>query len=1431
MYPACGSASIFLSPPIDKSPRLLYNPDRFKHMATPPGVTPRPRPRRMLFIVLTFQKAEILRIIMDEEQDKKLALTGDPKRQATAIISGYAYQIWQSVHAWLDLQDEDFLFLEGAEDFEVIEPEKATAIQVKKRTGTISLGTKPVIEAINHYWKLRTANKGRNVSYRYLTTSSICVEKGNPFGKQEAGLTLWEKCQKGREGVKPLKEFLLEQENLSSELRIFLSQANENSILEQLVQPMTWETESEDASYVIESIKRKLIVIGENYGIISFEVTRVAERLFSEALTTACSRDKRLLDRALLLQIFGDEATMRVPKNKVFELISALQGGNLFSAVFPSEATSISFRPAPLFQKGIPPIPRNADNRDKLVAELGAILKESNILVLVGLAGMGKTTLAKLVANKEGGNWYWVNLSIQETALTTVILRQLVSIIEQKRESCNIVLDDLDLTPAPARQYEDCLGGLLYTLKERNNQVIITSQKSPPDRLLKLLSLEATSLQQVPQFGEDEIVQFALNLGCPRENLAQNWAKVISLQTYGHPQLVHARLIKLQNDRWPICRLEELLETPPEIARVRTEAREVLIRQVPENHRELIYRLSIVAGYVRRDQAIAIGEFPPAVSYPGDVFDWLVGPWIESIGGDYFRLSPLLKDAAKQVWPGEKIKLLNGIVAKAILRTGRLTTYEAFSIFIHAFAGRSSEALVPVIYGILNAPKEVWKSISKDLSWLIHVCIEPPSPIFPESALTNFILRMFQFRIAVEIEPQTASRIAEVWDQETSLREPRKAFLMKRFMLASHVITYYQAEIAPRKLLAYLLEMTNIQEEMAEINELLKHLEKNGRTLSKGENIEFLPFFFVFILPRCNGIAFLDELMEGLKDTPPTFRERVVATFKTMETQAIFLINRVWMREVDSKEHNWAGCISVFQNTMELAIQWGVPALASAAARGSAIIYDEYLQNPSQALAVLEMATEQIGPHVYLEDERAIIMSRQKRHKEALTIWENILSKWHPSPEKAETLPIFSCRNAGIAAANTGDWRRAANLFLEGHRRAKEVNYQALATGLLGDAGFAFYQAHEYMDSVNSYFELLSGQEGLPDPDKEFNTFAAIKFVGHTLAYIQTILTGEPLGKLGIPTPGMCSNTDYDEKLRELPILPIDYFWFMLVEIEYNLDTGSIVYNYVYQHLRDSKYPELRLMLTRFGIERSFRIQEFESLPTQSTTLSATYNLARGRYAQGKQLWEPAAINGKLEAEEANGSEYSVSLLLGALVALVSANKYSLDIFNSWRKQTEAGPLSEATIKFIDLAETILSREISGAITIMLDNRQEIEIRTLAALRVCLEETVNPDPLFYSHIMLSTNLRKFNWISDVENALAELISKQWLSKINFRAALRSPQLTIPEIEKACRNDTKGLQKAAMVLLAVSNAVSVCLPGRTIEELNNLVKGQGTTLGI
>jgi hypothetical protein len=74
------------------------------------------------------------------------------------MLRAVAYQLSQSVLAWLHLGSDEVLFLEGAEDFDVVGPDEARAVQVFDTSRLITLRTPKVLAAISNFWRLAVAS-------------------------------------------------------------------------------------------------------------------------------------------------------------------------------------------------------------------------------------------------------------------------------------------------------------------------------------------------------------------------------------------------------------------------------------------------------------------------------------------------------------------------------------------------------------------------------------------------------------------------------------------------------------------------------------------------------------------------------------------------------------------------------------------------------------------------------------------------------------------------------------------------------------------------------------------------------------------------------------------------------------------------------------------------------------------------------------------------------------------------------------------------------------------------------------------------------------------------------------------------------------------------------------------------------------------------
>ena len=256
---------------------------------------------------------------MAAKRKKLQPLAGDPRRQAVAALRGYEYQIWHTVHDWLELKDDALLFVEGAEDFDVVSATSATANQIKDTKANITLRTPAIIEAISHFWQLQKAHTGMRVLFRFVTRSEIGVERDNPFGNGVAGLDLWKRSGNQSAAITALSGFLVSEAKLPPDLIEFLKSGKPEEIHAKLIAPIAWETKSPGVEIVEEAVRRKLILHGESRvpPIPPSKASKIISRLLKVVFAIATKKSNRWLDYAYFLEIFEEETTERVPHQEI----------------------------------------------------------------------------------------------------------------------------------------------------------------------------------------------------------------------------------------------------------------------------------------------------------------------------------------------------------------------------------------------------------------------------------------------------------------------------------------------------------------------------------------------------------------------------------------------------------------------------------------------------------------------------------------------------------------------------------------------------------------------------------------------------------------------------------------------------------------------------------------------------------------------------------------------------------------------------------------------------------------------------------------------------------------------------------------------------------------------------------------------------------
>jgi len=1231
-----------------------------------------------------------------------------------APLRGYVYQIWHTLHAWLELADNEVLFVEGAEDFDIVAPDGANAVQVKDAAKPITLRSSEVVDAIGHYWEMQAAHAGRRVFFRFLTRSKMAVEKGAPFGSDLAGLDVWRMAARDTELIERLRKFLLEEGQLPADVLELLRTASGEELRTKLIIPITWETARPEAAVVEEAIRRKLILRGDKTGIPPSKSSAVVSRLLKEVLQVATRKDDRSLERALFFEIFEQETTERVPHH---ELAAMRRAVGLSTSTLPAGAGGVpefSFQLSVSYERGIPPSALDVARRRELVVRLTGILQRHGMLALTGSTGTGKTTVAKLVAQTSGGAWIWVNLTGKDAAQCGFILLQLGKLLEQEAGLCRVILDDFALTPSAARQVEDYLGGLVYTIIQRNGSLILTSQRDVPQRLSSHVGVTSECSQKVPGFAEDELFEFALQLGCPTEEDARLWARITLIHTSGHPQLVHAHFRNLARNRWPAPSSTDILHRPDEVRRALAEARS-LVQGLPEEHKELLYRLSIVAGPFRHDQAICIGEIEPKVSFAGDACDSLIGPWVEPAGQEYFRVSPLLKDCAKDVWPRERIVDLLQSTGVAILKCSPRTTIDANTALMHGVISLSPYLFFAVTSSLLHGPPKVLEAIAPSLKWLLAVATKPGVQLFPKEPILNFNLRMIQFRVAAQLYPTTdALRILAAWESDPIPDTTPDLSKSRRMLFLTSIIYAIKVPVPPRKLIQAIVELAQLMDRFPELKEQLSKI-----SLPEGEDDPYglrdpICLAFFVATGRTLTVQVFEEFLDALdQDAPDPIRQRMLAGVKLSSFYATMLVDAVWVEESNRNTPDWEDCIRVLEKCLAFGQRHGITELALASARGIAVVRDEYLDDKTAAITILDRFVPNEGlPSVVIENAKASVLLHSGKYSEALACWARILPLWPHPTTKGDTGVLFAFSKAGLAAGRAGQWDKAAAFFIEGATRANTLAQEVFAVGFRVDAAWALWRASKYREAFELLKSALPAVESLPDPLTTPFAFKVEKSFGHTLLCIKREIEREDYEGLAQPPPGMASDPGNAEEWYKLPRTPKDLCLLFLAEIEDYLGCETVLLQHTRSRLAHAQAPLVRMLLAEFEVRHAFRHRDFDHTPKLCNQLGKCF--AASKANRDRENIDPSIGQGGLDvvASREYGEAFTRSLLIYALLAAINMGLSSTVLLQRWREDARNIADCAWLLGWLAEAERLFTAPVGDALAVMQSKCQVAESRT-----------------------------------------------------------------------------------------------------------------------
>lgn len=1344
-------------------------------------------------------------------------LIPDSKRQAHATIGAFDFQLWHTVLAWLELADSSFLVVEGAEDFEVVESGGVKTVQVKAGKAPITMNSPDVVKAIQNYWDTCVKNPGREVQCRFLTQADMGTEAGRRTGGGKPLLAVWSEVAARKSSVDELRKHLAGIGKFSESLAEFIRSATDDELINRLICRIKWDVRNLDTRGLLRSIDECLVLLGDKQSVPPSWAKESRHMLYSLVVTAASNRAHPPLTRVDLLEAFENATKPRRTADEDLLLRQAVR-----RAAESETAMGTSGEPSVLTidepKLGPPPLPAKVASRPPLVADVTDKLKRLRAVFLVGSTGMGKTTLANLVVRSVGGRWIWWTGRDRESQTVRSALGGIAREV-RKRNLEGVVLDDLNLLPSEVAKCEEELRWLFFEAKASDSALIVTSQRDPRGLDFVTDQLEQESFLKVPPMSRDEILALAYDLGCPRRSDVERMATILELATSGHPQLIMAQLSSLRRKNWEVPQIAELIRLSPDALQKKLNARS-MVSDLPGSQKDMLLRVSMIRCPFRRRHALSLGAVPPKIGDPGFQFDQLVGPWIEPLHDDSFRVSPLIIQMAEETMSQLDLVELHNAIAGTLFDK-HMSDYEVEATLWHAWKAQSAFGLSVISQAVIGLKPKVFEELAPLMTWFaIEKTFDHEQEVlFAQSPGLSVMLRVLQFKIATPVSTPLAAKVFERLESEANaLNDPESRRAMLHFMGALAWISP-KARLSPSDLLRCLGYMranngtddsTEGIDVPAQLREALEKLTVKGSWARKAAT---------FTQSHCKSIADLKAWINALKAAPPEVVSEWTAAHEEMPTDAKWMIDSAWLHESDQANPNWLGALETLDEATSFGMATGCLSLATFSIDAKAVILDEYLKKPRDALQALD-----VGEALFSEkqptllDRRARILGDAGEHEAAILLWKDAFSLWSEQSEPLDSTRAFAARLAAISAGKLGLHKDSAAWFELALKNIGKFGPKKLLIGLRADAGLAHWKAFHKERAIEHWFDALCLIEKQPKNMDDLVGFRIRKCTSHTIAWLfGKLATGG--GNLAEPSIGFCSALDTNDALKSLPESDWNQMWVMLLTIATEAGVEGALRAKIESKIEAELPIEGRSFYALDAVQHALVTLNLASLPQLLFHFAQATNESKKAFERSNP--ESAAHFATWSLVDFNPDEDALGKApyIAALIALAGADQCPADIVPQWRESAKQLPWAGALGEWFNSIEKIFLMQPSLAVAAASSDAPFWAEKAVAALAVvCSDKSRAIEIAHAQYPLLVQAAHPSAWKKRLGRPLDALYARRWSELMKSPALLVQPSKTIPKLKEAIESSVEGFAKAGEITIAAASAMGLKMP---IEVLNQI----------
>jgi tetratricopeptide (TPR) repeat protein len=1304
-------------------------------------------------------------------------------RQATDALGGYVYQLDHTVMTWLVLDDNEMLHIEFAEDVAISDDGKLDLRQIKRLAANITLRSDGVAKLITSVWEFQKSNPQRRVTGVLLTTGGIGTEKMMSFPDKMPGLIYWRTAAREGADVEPIRAALLSLE-LREELATFIRTATADQLRARIIQPIQWQAESANQDELRHDVEEQLVLLGSRMGVPA-TASKNARSFLVGALLDSIREPaiKRYVTKADLLEIFQQKTFVTLPPNM-------LEG-------LPIGGAGASFAPMEVIARDIATIPlsRRAAPRAAEVGQLQTKLVSSGALWFHGSSGLGKSTLAVLLARSQHVAWLFVDLRDLSSPVIRSILVGIASSFRRTRAR-GLILDDI---PANAdNAMISAIGQVARAVSDVDGVLIITCMKPPQPTLSGRVGLDGNTIVRVPYLTEKDVADVVGAAGGD----PGKWARPIYLFAGGgHPQLVDARVAGLEqrgwNDAEVLADIVPLEDTPNDLEEERKAVRNRLLQELQPNATELLLRLSLLYGNFDRLLALIAAETTAAISHAGLVFDFLVGPWIEQVGSKSYRLSPLLKDSGTAGLPSSLQRSIKSRVLNYLIKLRPFPADQLFQVFVIALQLGDRESLTWFGHAILSASTTLEKSqfrrLAQEVSAFTLFDRDEGAPLIPGDVKLSALLRFAQLRVAVAADDtKQAAKLVDRALAENSLVAPNQRQL-RNAMIYTMVMLEPQIPIRPMRWLSMLLDLIATPAMQPMFTQPLP-----TEDLFSGLPPTATPDEMAFIA-RASALKSVDELVElihALEQQPQEIRGRYLgAAIRTNQSLRLIVVGS-WLAEVKRSDFDAHVAAATYHKLSQTLSAKENRDLAVEVLCAEAIMLDEYGGDMDGALEVLHAAQEAYPNDYRLNRQRQKVFYRHQQYTEALEEFEKFKDRM---PKEHTADRAHAMREAGRSAAETGDLDKARIFFGEAWETARHCgrSMKPMTAGLLSDCAILDFDAGKIESALDLMRRALLEADDL-DPRSGLKQAFVKRVHMAAILYMRGAAPDFPVSRQAI-VYGMCSEPEPQEWFRDQPHPQSTLVWYQLAELEAEVSKNQGILS------------ELRRRTASGGL-----------LPMEITLVSRIINAAVrdldvDRFMDALETYPRAVIEGPRNLQQ-DGFD-PLNMHVGNLTRVTEGEWMDSGIAESAKNAVLCFLLVGSTAGRADvianvryklmavpgLAEVVKSLFL--AIDKPKDERTDIFVIVPSIVgKILSNDIVDANDVFVSSIFALQFLEASVFAQTVSAALMLFYERIWSDILKDRTfSMRSPSTNGPIILESIRKGETAMQRMANMTLATAAA--------------------------